>query len=141
MILVDDEDAVRRLTERAFVQRGWTVLSAESAEAALALLDRERVAETAPPSILISDMVMPGMDGAKLVTAVRQLLPDLPAILVSGYAEEMLRQDVTGPGVAFLSKPYALRSLLAKADELTAPSEAQIKEGKESANSTSNALA
>ena len=139
LVLVDDEHAVRRLTERAFAQRDWTVLSAASAEEALDLLDRRMAGEpTFSPSLLISDMVMPGMDGAKLVAAVRDRFPQLPAILVSGYSEEMLREDLLAPGVAFLPKPFALRALLDKADELA---NAHQESHKESGAAAGNALA
>jgi two-component system, cell cycle sensor histidine kinase and response regulator CckA len=121
VLLVDDEDMVRGLAERALRQRGWEVLSADSAEAALALLEGRR-AESGipPPSVLVSDVVMPGMDGPALVHAVRADYPDMPAILVSGYAEEALRQDCTGPGIVFLSKPYTLKALLATVQDATA---------------------
>ncbi len=105
VLLVDDEDAVRRLAERTLVRRGWNVLAAASADAALALVEGAEIAA------VISDVVMPGMDGAALVRALRQTRPGLPAILVSGYAEEALRRELTGSGAVFLAKPYALREL------------------------------
>ena len=107
VLLVDDEDAVRRLAERALTRRGWTVLAADQADAALAMVN----AESAEISAVISDVVMPGMDGPALVRALRQTRPWLPAILVSGYAEEVLRRELVSSGVAFLAKPYALREL------------------------------
>ncbi|HST73880.1 MAG TPA: ATP-binding protein [Acetobacteraceae bacterium] len=120
VLLVDDEDMIRGLAERALRQRGWEVLSADSAEAALALLEDRRAESGAPPpAVLVSDVVMPGMDGPALVRAVRATQPDLPAILVSGYADETLRQDCTGPGIVFLSKPYTLKALLAAVDDMT----------------------
>ena len=105
VLLVDDEDGVRRLAERALTRRGWTVLAADAAEAALALVDATEI------DAVISDVVMPGMDGPALVRALRESRPGLPAILVSGYAEETLRRDLAGGGVVFLAKPYALREL------------------------------
>jgi two-component system cell cycle sensor histidine kinase/response regulator CckA len=121
VLLVDDEDMVRGLAERALRQRGWEVLSADSAEAALALLEGRRAESgLAPPSVLVSDVVMPGMDGPALVHAVRADHPYMPAILVSGYAEEALRKDCTGPGIVFLSKPYTLKALLATVQDVAA---------------------
>ena len=105
VLLVDDEDAVRRLAERALTRRGWTVLAADQADAALAL------AQATPIHAVISDVVMPGMDGPALVRALRQTRPGLPAILVSGYAAEALRRELARDDVAFLAKPYALREL------------------------------
>ncbi len=121
VLLVDDEEPVRRLAERALSRHGWQVLSAETAEAALALLERP---ETAPIVAIVTDMVMPGMDGAALVTAVRARLnrPRLPALLVSGYAEASLREALAeGQGVLFLAKPYALKQLVDRLSEALAP--------------------
>ena len=110
VLLVDDEDPVRRLAERALTRRGWNVLAAASADDALALARADGTIETI--SAVISDVVMPGMDGAALVRTLRQSRPDLPAILVSGYAEAALRRELGGAGVVFLAKPYALRELV-----------------------------
>ncbi len=114
LLLVDDERTVRRVTARALAKRGWQVLEAESAEAALALLDAEPgIALTA----LVSDVVMPGQDGAALVAAVHARYPGLPAILVSGYAEGVLAGR-DGPAVTFLGKPYTPKTLLARLEEI-----------------------
>jgi two-component system cell cycle sensor histidine kinase/response regulator CckA len=118
-LLVDDEDPVRRLAERALTRRGWRVISAESAEAALILLDGLQGGPQGGLSLLITDVVMPGMDGPSLVTKVRERWQDLPAILVSGYAEEMLKQGAMGERTAFLPKPYTLHALLARAEAMT----------------------
>lgn len=116
VLLVEDEAAVRRLAERSLVRNGWLVLSAESGEAAMALLG-----DTPPPlAAVVTDMVMPGMDGAALVRALRERLgrPDLPALLVSGYAEETLRESVDTTATAFLPKPYSLRDLASRLAEV-----------------------
>ena len=111
VLLVDDEDGVRRLAARALTKDGWTVLSAESGEAALALLAEQ--AEGTKLCAVLSDVVMPGMDGPALVRAVRSLHPGLPAILASGYAEEAVRGDLAAEDIAFLPKPYTLKTMLA----------------------------
>jgi two-component system cell cycle sensor histidine kinase/response regulator CckA len=114
-LLVDDEEPVRRLAERALSRRGWQVISAGSAEDALELLE----GKTGPLTLMITDVVMPGMDGAALVTRVRAHWPDLPAIMVSGYAEEMLKPGPLSQNTAFLPKPYTLQALLARAEAMT----------------------
>jgi two-component system cell cycle sensor histidine kinase/response regulator CckA len=114
LLLVDDEYAVRRITARALTRHGWEVLEAESAEAALALLDADRNTSL---TAVVSDVVMPGLDGAGLVEAVRQRYPGLPAILVSGYAESMLG-DRGLVAIAFVGKPYTPKALLARLDEI-----------------------
>ena len=117
VLLVEDEQTVRTIAARALTRLGWSVLAAESAEAALELLETK-----APVRLdaIVTDLVMPGLDGAALVRLVRLRLgaPSLPAILVSGYAEEELRREVataTGEGgTIFLPKPYDIADLAAR---------------------------
>jgi len=111
VLLVEDEAAVRELAERALRQRNWTVLSAGSAEAAL-----EGSSTTERIDLLVSDIILPGMDGQGLLARLRERHPDLPAILVSGYAESAVRGDLPLNGVTFLPKPYALKALVAAAE-------------------------
>ena len=115
VLLVDDEAPVRQLGERALVKRGWVVLAAASAEEALALVPTGTEVD-----IVVSDVVMPGMDGPALVRALRALRPGLPAVLASGYAEEALRADMSGPGLHFISKPYSLKQLAALMENVMA---------------------
>jgi two-component system cell cycle sensor histidine kinase/response regulator CckA len=116
VLLVDDEDVVRRVAERALVRQGWRVLAAPTAEAALELLQDTQAASL---TAVVTDLVMPGMDGADLVQEVRQRLrrPRLPAVLVSGYAAEGLRERIAAqPGsdeTRFLAKPYDIKELTA----------------------------
>ena len=116
VLLVEDEEAVRRLTARGLELSGWRVLAAESGEAALALL----AAQPEHPAALVSDVSMPGMDGPQLVRAVRALAPSLPVILVSGYAETEAIADLPGAPVQFLAKPFSIRDLLGRLDALVA---------------------
>jgi two-component system cell cycle sensor histidine kinase/response regulator CckA len=114
LLLVEDEHTVRRITARALAKHGWRVLEAESAEAALALLDADPgTALTA----LVSDVVMPGQDGAALVELVRERYPGLPAILVSGYTEGMVSER-GGTPITFLGKPYTPKTLLERLNEV-----------------------
>ncbi|WP_158639164.1 ATP-binding protein [Elioraea rosea] len=114
VLLVEDEEVVRRLTSRGLELSGWRVLSADSGDAALALLAQE----TELPTVLVSDVSMPGMDGPTLVRTVRATAPDLPVILVSGYAESEALADLPGAPVQFLPKPFAIKDLLARIDAL-----------------------
>ncbi len=106
ILLVEDEDMVRAVAERALSRQGYTVLTAEHGEAALELLARcER------PDLLISDVVMPLMDGPTMVRHVRSRYPDLPILFMSGYAEEQLRKSIDLDNVAFLAKPFSVQEL------------------------------
>jgi two-component system, cell cycle sensor histidine kinase and response regulator CckA len=115
-LLVEDEPAVGRIAERALSGHGWDVHRAESAEAVLANLE-----QLARPGVLVSDVVMPGMDGPNLVRRLRERWPGLPAILVSGYVEESLRRSLEAENMTFLAKPYTLANLLAVAAAAVAP--------------------
>jgi two-component system cell cycle sensor histidine kinase/response regulator CckA len=106
ILLVEDEDMVRAVAERALTRQGYTVLTAENGEVALELL------ETAEkPDLLISDVVMPIMDGPTMVRQVRKRWPDLPILFMSGYAEEQLRKSIDLDNVAFLPKPFSVQQL------------------------------
>ncbi|MFE8583986.1 response regulator [Sphingomonas sp. NCPPB 2930] len=106
ILLVEDEDMVRAVAERALTRQGYTVLSAENGEAALDMLDRH-----GKPDLLISDVVMPTMDGPTMVGLVRKRYPDLAVLFMSGYAEEQLRKSITLPNVGFLPKPFSVQQL------------------------------
>jgi two-component system cell cycle sensor histidine kinase/response regulator CckA len=115
ILLVDDEEGVLAIAARALKQRGWQVIACDSAEAALARDDIDR------PAAVVSDVVMPGMDGPALVRALRARWPGLPAILVSGYAEGALRLDLAKSEVRFLPKPYTLKALAEALESLVPP--------------------
>jgi len=116
LLFVEDEDAVRDLSTRALTAAGWTVLPARSGEHALELL-----AEAAdPPDALVSDVVMPGIDGPALVRAVRERYPAIPVILMSGYAETVAGETLASERLHFLAKPFSMRDLVAKLRQVTA---------------------
>ena len=106
ILLVEDEDMVRAVAERALARQGYTVLTAENGEAAL-----ELIASADRPDLLISDVVMPTMDGPTMVARVRKRYPDLPILFMSGYAEEQLRKSIDIDRVAFLPKPFSVQQL------------------------------
>ncbi|MGE0223900.1 MAG: ATP-binding protein [Acetobacteraceae bacterium] len=108
ILLVDDEEPLRLMTERALRRGGWTVIAVSSAEEALSLV---RSGQVTGIDVLVSDVVMPGLDGFGLVAGLRQMLPNLAAVLVSGYAESVLRRDAALERVAFLPKPYQMKDL------------------------------
>ncbi|MBV9250710.1 MAG: response regulator [Acetobacteraceae bacterium] len=112
VLLVEDEEPVRRLAARALGRAGWRVIAAESAEAALENLPRPGDGRPAP-TVLVSDVVLPGLDGPGLVKAVRAIWGGIPAVLVSGYTESALRGDPSLKGIDFLPKPYSLQNLVA----------------------------
>ena len=106
ILLVEDEDMVRAVAERALTRQGYSVLAAENGEVALDLLER-----SGRPDLLISDVVMPTMDGPTMVRHVREKYPDLPIVFMSGYAEEQLRKSIDLDNVVFLPKPFSVQQL------------------------------
>jgi two-component system cell cycle sensor histidine kinase/response regulator CckA len=116
ILLVEDEDMVRAVAERALTRQGYQVMTAENGEAALELLARTGHA----PDLLISDVVMPTMDGPTMVRHARQRYPDLPILFMSGYAEEQLRKSIDLDRVAFLPKPFSVQELAEAARDVLA---------------------
>ncbi|MEA3051663.1 MAG: two-component system, cell cycle sensor histidine kinase and response regulator CckA [Sphingomonadales bacterium] len=106
ILLVEDEATVRAVAERALTRHGYTVLLAENGEAAIEILDREKRVD-----LMISDVVMPTMDGPTTAREARLRQPDLPILFISGYAEEQLRQSIDLDRVAFLAKPFSVQKL------------------------------
>ena len=110
VLLVEDEDAVRMFGSRALKNKGYYVLEAANGEIALDVINAtERTID-----IIVSDVIMPGMDGHTLVNLVRQEMPDMKVILMSGYAEDMLEEIERDPSMHFLGKPFTLKDLAAK---------------------------
>ncbi|MEC9433762.1 MAG: ATP-binding protein [Pseudomonadota bacterium] len=110
VLLVEDEAPVRSFATRALGLRGYTVLEAENAEEALAILEDEAL----HIDVIVSDVVMPGLDGPSWVKTARRKRPDVAVVFVSGYAEGAFRRSLDGlEGFVFLPKPYSLSDLSA----------------------------
>jgi len=115
ILLVEDEDAVRLFSARALRNKGYQVLEARSGEAALEIIS-EHLDEI---NLIISDVVMPKMDGPTMIKEVRTRRVDMPVIFISGYAEDAFRRRVdTGEEAHFLLKPFTLKQLAAKVKEV-----------------------
>jgi two-component system cell cycle sensor histidine kinase/response regulator CckA len=115
LLLVEDEDAVRAFSARALRNKGYNVLEANSGETALEILERQ----DAPIDLLVTDVVMPRLDGPSLVKEVRLTRPDLKVIFISGYAEDSFRKRLDeDTGIHFLPKPFSLKQLAGKVKEV-----------------------
>src|SRR3546814_1227723 len=106
ILLVEDEDMVRAVAERALTRAGYSVVTASQGKEGL-----ERFAQMEKVDLIISDVMMPTMDGPAMVRAMRARRPDLPVLFMSGYAEEQLRQSIDIDDVAFLPKPFSVAQL------------------------------
>jgi two-component system cell cycle sensor histidine kinase/response regulator CckA len=110
VLLVEDERAVRMVVERALKHIGLEVYVAADGEAALAQLAELE----GKVDLLVSDVVMPGMDGVALADVAQRLYPRLRVVLMSGYSEPPQRSAVDKRGTFFLSKPFSIADLEAK---------------------------
>ncbi|MBB5712295.1 CheY-like chemotaxis protein [Sphingomonas xinjiangensis] len=115
VLLVDDEALVRASTAEMLTELGYFVIEVESAREALRRLDEEVSVD-----ILVTDHLMPGMTGTALIATVRKRRPNLPALLVSGYADV----DGTGPELERLTKPFRQAELSAAVAKLLLASDA-----------------
>lgn len=113
ILLVEDEDAVRTFSSRALANKGYEVLDAESGEGALNVIAQKPDWKL---DLLITDVIMPNMDGPTLAQRMRQVNPSLKIIFISGYTEEKLK-DHMGENIWFLPKPFTLKQLAAKVKE------------------------
>lgn len=114
ILLVEDEDGLRSLNARGLRSRGYTVIEAANGLEAMESLDHEN----GEIDLVVSDVVMPEMDGPTLLTQMRKLNPDLKIIFVSGYAEEAFEKSLpANEQFAFLPKPFTLSQLVAAVKE------------------------
>ncbi|OSZ67139.1 hypothetical protein CAP39_11940 [Sphingomonas sp. IBVSS1] len=107
VLLVEDEPSVRLVLARGLERKGCKVTAAEDAAAALQVINRD-------PSIdvLLSDVMMPGMDGVELAFETVKLRPGIGLVLMSGYAELPRHREADSLGVRFLTKPFTMSDLM-----------------------------
>jgi PAS domain S-box-containing protein len=109
ILLVEDDDQVRRLTARGLQQHGFTVIQARNGIEAL----RDFRMDDIKPDLLITDVVMPGINGRELAAALRRQASDLRVIYISGYTDDALvRSGIRQNEVVFVQKPYTLGDII-----------------------------
>jgi two-component system cell cycle sensor histidine kinase/response regulator CckA len=119
ILLVEDEEGLRSLNARGLRSRGYTVIEASNGIEAMEALEEKNGAV----DLVVSDVVMPEMDGPTLLRAMRARNPDLKIIFVSGYAEDAFAKSLEeNEKFDFLAKPFALSALVAKVKETMMPS-------------------
>ena len=115
VLLVEDEPEVRRLVEKLLALRGYKVLSAGSPSEAIALARRHE----APIELLLTDVIMPGMNGRELARVLAETRPRMKVLYMSGYTDAAIsQQGILAPGTAFLSKPFTPDVLARKVREV-----------------------
>ena len=109
ILLVEDEEGLRQLNARGLASRGYTVLEAANGVEAIEVLERHG----GQVDLVVSDVVMPEMDGPTLLRELRSRNPSLKIIFVSGYAEDAFQKHLPADGqFAFLAKPFTLKQLV-----------------------------
>jgi len=113
VLLVEDEEVVRNFAARALKRQGYKVLEAASGVEALEVMEKSR----GKIDIVVSDVVMPEMDGPTLLKELRKKNPDIKIIFVSGYPNDAFKAALGDENFAFLPKPFSLPQLAAKVKE------------------------
>jgi two-component system cell cycle sensor histidine kinase/response regulator CckA len=114
ILLVEDEDGLRSLNARGLRSRGYTVIEAANGLEAIEMLEEEQGAV----DLVVSDVVMPEMDGPTMLAQMREKNPNLKIIFVSGYAEDAFEKSLPeGQQFNFLPKPFTLSQLVAAVKE------------------------
>jgi two-component system cell cycle sensor histidine kinase/response regulator CckA len=118
ILFVEDEDAVRGVAARLLRARGYEVIEAADGEEALALAQTH----AGEIDLMISDVIMPGLDGPTLLKRARPHLGDIPVMFISGYAEAEFSDLLEGEtGVTFLPKPIDIKVLAERVKQQLAP--------------------
>jgi CheY-like chemotaxis protein len=126
ILLVDDEELLLKTTRRMLEQRGFRVVTAADAAAAI-----EIALHTPDVRVLLTDLSLPGMDGRELARRLRWTLPELRVLFMSGFDAETSGLDVHQAGDGFLSKPFTARELEDRVSELfgSYDSDAAVRQG------------
>lgn len=116
ILLVEDEDTVRKVIERLLDKLGYHVLSARSAEEAIELFD-ERDEEL---DLVLTDVVMPGLTGVEMAEVLKERRPDMRFLFTSGYTSKELGGNPQAPPEPFLPKPFSMEELSRSVEEALA---------------------
>ena len=117
ILLVEDEDMVRRLAKDILVKSGYEVLEASSGKEALSVSERH----DGPIHLMVTDVVMPKMSGRELAERIKTSRPEMHVLYMSGYTDDaIVHHGVLDPGIAFLEKPFTPETLARKVQEAMA---------------------
>jgi two-component system cell cycle sensor histidine kinase/response regulator CckA len=116
VLVVDDEEAVRRLAVRMLTWTGYQAIEARHGREALAALEQH----AGPIHLVLTDIKMPGMNGRELGRRVEAQWPGKPILYMSGFASEVFQGGLLESGAPFLAKPFTQEDLAAKVRALLA---------------------
>jgi two-component system cell cycle sensor histidine kinase/response regulator CckA len=117
ILVVDDEEAVRRLASRMITWMGNQALEARHAREALATIEEHH----GPIHLVVTDIKMPGMNGRELGRIIEQQWPGKPILYMSGFASEVFRDGLLEPGAPFLAKPFTQDDLAVRVRAMLEP--------------------
>jgi PAS domain S-box-containing protein len=121
VLVVEDQDSVRKLAVRMLRHRGYRILEAAHGDEALELAERY----SGPIHLLLTDVVMPGMTGRKLAEHLKAARPSMKVLYMSGYAEDIVTsRGLLDPGLFYIAKPFAPEALAEKVREALGPAAA-----------------
>jgi two-component system cell cycle response regulator CpdR len=112
ILLAEDDQVMREYLARALERSGYRVTAVDRGTAALPLIEAEEF------DLLLTDIVMPEMDGIELAQKAGELRPDLRVMFITGFAAVALKAGKSAPSAKILSKPFHLRDLVAEVDRL-----------------------
>jgi len=112
ILLAEDDEAMRTYLARAMERVGYRVTAVESGVAALPLLAQE------PFDLLLTDIVMPEMDGIELAQKAAEIAPDIRVMFITGFAAVALKAGRKSPDAKVLSKPFHLKDLVAEVERM-----------------------
>jgi CheY-like chemotaxis protein len=111
ILVVEDNDSVRQLAREILLEHGYSVLDAADGDKALAILQGDNL----PVALLLTDVVMPGMDGKRLFAEAVKVRPELKVLYMSGYPDNVIAQrGILDAGVDFIQKPFSMQALATK---------------------------
>ena len=112
ILLAEDDDSMRAYLARALERSGYQVVAVDRGTAALPLIETEVF------DLLLTDIVMPEMDGIELAQKAAAIAPDMRVMFITGFAAVALKAGKASPSAKILSKPFHLRDLVAEVDRL-----------------------
>jgi two-component system, cell cycle response regulator CpdR len=113
ILLVEDDDALRRYLTKALERAGYCVVAVEDGTRALAIV------ETGEPfDLLLTDIVMPQMDGVELARRVTALQPDMAVMFITGFSAALFQTGEAHQGAPILAKPFHLKELVDQVDRV-----------------------
>jgi PAS domain S-box-containing protein len=122
ILLVEDEASLRAITREILEEHGYRVVQAADASEAMGISDRH----PEPIHLLVTDVVMPGLNGRQLADSLLALRPSLSVLFMSGYTDDVIaHRGVLDPGTLFLSKPFTTQALLRRVREALGGREGQ----------------